>query len=49
LLYVTHDHREAKKIADYIIVMDRGKIVAAGTKEEILDSSMDFVKSFLNI
>lgn len=49
LLYVTHDHREAMKIADYIIVMDRGRIVAAGTKEEILDSSMDFVKSFLNI
>lgn len=49
LLYVTHDHREAMKIADYIIVMDMGRIVAAGTKEEILDSSMDFVKSFLNI
>lgn len=49
LLYVTHDHREAMKIADYIIVMDRGRIVATGTKEEILDSSMDFVKSFLNI
>jgi iron(III) transport system ATP-binding protein len=49
LLYVTHDHREAMKIADYIIVMNRGKIVAAETKEEIQSSSIEFVKSFLNI
>lgn len=49
LLYVTHDHREAMKIADHIIVMDQGRIAAAGTKEEISSSSTEFVKSFLNI
>ncbi|MEC7785212.1 MULTISPECIES: ABC transporter ATP-binding protein [Flavobacteriaceae] len=49
LLYVTHDHREAMKIADYIIVMEKGKIAVAGTKAEIRNSSTEFVKSFLNI
>lgn len=48
LLYVTHDHREAMKIADHIMVMDRGKVAAAGTREEIRTSTTDFVKALLN-
>ncbi|HBN81741.1 MAG TPA: spermidine/putrescine ABC transporter ATP-binding protein [Ruminococcaceae bacterium] len=34
-LYVTHDQEEAFSIADTVVLMDRGKIVQAGTPEEI--------------
>jgi ABC-type Fe3+/spermidine/putrescine transport system ATPase subunit len=47
MLYVTHDHREAMNTGDYILIMNAGKIAAAGSKEEISGSSVDFVKSFL--
>lgn len=47
MLYVTHDHREAMNTGDEIIIMNAGKIEAAGSKEEISHSSSEFVKSFI--
>jgi molybdate transport system ATP-binding protein len=36
LVYVTHSPDEARAIADYAIVLDEGKVVAAGTPAEVL-------------
>jgi len=33
MLYVTHDHREAMNTGDCILIMNEGKIAAAGPKE----------------
>lgn len=47
MVYVTHDHREAICIGDFIVFMNAGKIEAAGPKDEIVRSSAEFMKSFL--
>ena len=47
MLYVTHDHREAMNTGDEMIIMNAGKIEAAGSKEEIQSSSSRFVQSFI--
>ncbi|GAA5042486.1 hypothetical protein GCM10011506_45030 [Marivirga lumbricoides] len=47
MLYVTHDQKEAMNTGDYIVVMNAGKIEAAGSKEEISHSSSRFVRSFI--
>lgn len=49
MLYVTHDHREAMRTGDIILVMNAGKIEAAGSKKEISQSSSEFIKSFMKI
>ena len=36
-LYVTHSHREAYEIAERVIALEHGRIVAAGTSHEVLD------------
>jgi molybdate transport system ATP-binding protein len=38
ILYVTHTHREAFALGDRLVCLDGGRIVAAGTPHEILDS-----------
>ncbi|MCE7056233.1 ABC transporter ATP-binding protein [Algoriphagus sp. AGSA1] len=47
MLYVTHDYREAINTGDRIIIMNAGKVEAAGSKEEISHSASEFVKSFI--
>jgi osmoprotectant transport system ATP-binding protein len=45
---VTHDVEEAFYLADRICLMDKGKIIQAGTPHELLfKPANDFVKSFL--
>jgi ABC-type sugar transport system ATPase subunit len=44
MLYVTHDHREALKTGEEIIIMNAGKIETAGTKEEIRKSENSFIQ-----
>ncbi len=46
MLYVTHDHREALKTGDEIIIMNTGKIETAGTKEEIRNSTNSFLQFY---
>jgi molybdate transport system ATP-binding protein len=36
ILYVTHDRDEARRIADRIVVLDRGAVVRAGRPEAVL-------------
>ncbi len=45
---VTHELASAFKIADRIVVMDDGRILAAGKPEEIRDSADARVQQFLN-
>ena len=47
IVYVSHDHKEAFAIADQIVVLEKGKIEAEGTPEEIKNSNNIFVKYFL--
>ncbi len=47
MLHVTHDPREAMTTGDYMLIMNAGKIEAAGSKEKIESSPSQFVKSFL--
>ncbi len=38
VLVTTHDLDEAEKIADRVVIVDRGKVVAAGTPAELMES-----------
>ncbi len=35
IIYTTHDMEEAEKICDRIVIMDKGKIIADGTSDEL--------------
>jgi phospholipid/cholesterol/gamma-HCH transport system ATP-binding protein len=48
IVVVTHELESAFKIADRIVVMDDGRVMAAGRPEEILDSKDPRVKQFLD-
>jgi len=45
---VTHDILSARRIADYICVLWKGKVVEAGPMEQIFQSSNAFVRQFLS-
>lgn len=45
---VTHDMFSARRIADYICVLWKGKLVQSGPAHEILESDDAFVKQFLH-
>ncbi|MCO4754317.1 MAG: ATP-binding cassette domain-containing protein [Bacteriovoracaceae bacterium] len=48
ILIVTHDLEEAFKLGDQVILMDQGKIVQAGNKEDFLKRpATNFVKEFV--
>ena len=47
IVYVTHDHREAFAIADKVVVMNKGRIEAGGSVDEIKNSQNEFVRYFL--
>jgi len=46
-LVVSHDMNCALSIADRIVVLDQGKIVALGTPEEMKKSDVPLVRDFL--
>lgn len=53
ILMVTHDMEEAFKLGDIIILMNKGKIIQSGTKEDFLhrpanEFVTDFLKGTLN-
>ena len=45
-IYVTHDFKEALALADYLYVMDEGKIVISGKPLEVFDSGVEIVEDF---
>jgi len=47
IVYVTHDHKEAFKIADEIVVLNNGKIEERGNVEQIKKSENKFTRYFL--
>lgn len=50
VIMVTHDLYQAKRIADYVLYMDRGKIIEEGEKNEFFSNpSNEKVKMLLNI
>jgi ABC-2 type transport system ATP-binding protein len=38
IIYTSHYMEEVEQICDYIVIMDKGQVVAHGTKEELKDS-----------
>lgn len=47
VIYVTHDFREAMTLADYLIVMDEGKIAVEGEPKKVYASGNQIVKDFI--
>ena len=43
-LYVTHDFAEAMALADYLVVMDEGKLVACGKPLDVFNCGNDVVE-----
>lgn len=50
VLIVTHDVYQARRIADFVIFMDKGKIIEMGQKDKVLlNPSNTLVKQILNM
>lgn len=50
VIIVTHDVYQAKRIADYVVFMDKGKIIEKGQKEDVLNNPKNaLIKQILNI
>lgn len=48
MIFVTHDQEEALSIADYLAVMNEGKLIQVGTPEDIyINPKNEFVASFI--
>jgi ABC-type transporter Mla maintaining outer membrane lipid asymmetry ATPase subunit MlaF len=47
LLVITHNMMLAKRVSDYVAVLWKGKIVAAGPAEEMFNSDDEFIRQFL--
>ncbi len=47
-LVISHDLGTARRIADFIAVLWKGRIVESGPSEELFESENDFVRQFLN-
>jgi phospholipid/cholesterol/gamma-HCH transport system ATP-binding protein len=45
---ITHDIMSARRVAEYIAVLWRGRIVEAGPSQELFESENEFVRQFLS-
>ena len=48
LIVVTHDVRGARRLADRIAVLDRGRLIADGTVEEVQNSQNETARSLIS-
>lgn len=49
VIYVTHDQIEAMEMSDRMVILNRGKIIQAGTPKEVKSNPVnEFVADFLN-
>jgi osmoprotectant transport system ATP-binding protein len=49
ILLVTHDLREAMRLGDRVVILDKGRVVQDGTREDVLDHpANEFVKSLVH-
>ena len=47
---VTHDLREAFRLADQVVILNEGQVEQVGTRKEILESTASkFVKKFVHM
>ena len=46
-IIVSHDVQETLSIADHVVILSQGKVVASGTEKEIKNSSSEWVKQFI--
>jgi len=44
MVYATHDLNEAFKLADRILILEQGQVVAIGTPEELRSMDIAFLK-----
>lgn len=49
VIYVSHDHREAFTIADWVVVLQDGKVAAAGTAEGLQKTDNAYLKNFIEL
>ncbi len=50
VIIVTHDIYQAKRIADYVLFMDKGKIIEEGRSDDVLSNPKNpLIKQILNI
>jgi phospholipid/cholesterol/gamma-HCH transport system ATP-binding protein len=47
-IVITHDISSARRLAEYMAILWRGKIVEAGMKPELFESENQFVRQFLS-
>jgi phospholipid/cholesterol/gamma-HCH transport system ATP-binding protein len=47
-IVITHDIASARRLAEYMAILWRGKIVEAGMKNELFESENQFVRQFLS-
>jgi phospholipid/cholesterol/gamma-HCH transport system ATP-binding protein len=47
-IVITHDIASARRLAEYMAILWRGKIVEAGMKSELFESENQFVRQFLS-
>ena len=47
-IVVSHDIHETFSIADYVCILSEGKVAAAGSPEELMNSDSDFVQQFVH-
>ena len=45
---VSHDIHETFSIADYVCILSEGKVAAAGSPEELMNSDSEFVQQFVH-
>ncbi len=45
---VSHDIHETFSIADYVCILSEGKLMAAGSPDELINSDSEFVQQFVN-
>ncbi len=45
---ITHDILSARRVAEYIAILWRGRIVESGPAEELFESENPFVRQFLS-
>jgi phospholipid/cholesterol/gamma-HCH transport system ATP-binding protein len=47
-IVITHDIASARRLAEYMAILWRGKIVEAGLRKELFESENEFVRQFLS-
>lgn len=47
-IVVSHDIHETFQIADHVCILSEGKVAAAGSPEELMQSDSEFVQQFVN-